>query len=977
MVSEADAGPREPAAGERQGGPLPMAAVLAVGLLTAVFLPSAAADIETVRHRLRLLDDNSVEVISPDGGSAVFAPRFVILRAAADPKLQIRGGSPGGVNYNLTTWGKDDQPPADPELHVPDGSDPTLDQSFGGGRTADLFRACPAAWVEAESAEARGSKPDRIVWRFAATATFSLEAELALPEDATPPILRFSFTPAVPGWYSVGYVGAPAAAVAEADEFWQPLIWNEKRLPDQSYLTQAFRCTLPTTLVTRGGVTTGVVADPAEFPFLPLPTFRQNNPFGVALRTPAGEARAMLFAPILGGEGSRMPAGKPFRFAARLAVVQGDADTAYEAIARGLYRFGDRRTNGDVSLNTTLENMIAYGMSDWSRFDDDLRGSTYSTDVPGAVKNVSSLHPLGVALVTDDPEIFSRRALPMIESMLSRDKFLFATSPDIKIQNPSWLLGGPCCPLSELTALATIAGGGARPLLDLAERQYGRDRVFNLDATTRGDRWQNALALFRATGEPRWRERAIELADAYLDRRLGHRQEGFADPDAEGMFFWPSWVPQWIELYELFEATGERRFLEAAAEGARDYAMFTWMCPAVPEGLVTVDESGTAPRYRGGSRYPDIPVTPSTVEAWRLSEMGLTPEGSGTSKGHRAIFNAHYAPFMLRIAAQTGDRLLHDVARNAIIGRYQNFPGYHINTDRSLVFAAADFPLRPQNELNATSSIHYNHVWPHIALLIDYLVSDACFRSGGRIDFPSHYAEGYAYLQSRIYGDRPGTFYGDEGVWLWMPRGLLAIEGTAELNWLAGRGDGTLYLAFMNQSGRPQRARVSIAAERVDLAGARKARVWRDNQPAPPLAIEDGRFELEVAPRGITALAVEHAGLETAFQERFAGQGRPWATGHTTLDFGGLEATVLDFGPADTSAYVFLKATNRVLREVVLHWRAPGSTAWLELRDASYPFEFRVPLDPATEGLEFYVEVTRVNGDRDRSKTGFLRREGK
>jgi len=57
-----------------------------------------------------------------------------------------------------------------------------------------------------------------------------------------------------------------------------------------------------------------------------------------------------------------------------------------------------------------LDNMIDYGMSRYSWFVDELKGCAYSTDVPGAVKNVSSLNPLNLALVTDDEEIFRKRA---------------------------------------------------------------------------------------------------------------------------------------------------------------------------------------------------------------------------------------------------------------------------------------------------------------------------------------------------------------------------------------------------------------------------------------------------------------------------------------------------------------------------------------------------------------------------------------
>lgn len=951
------------------------AGMLRSAVMLVALLPwPALADSQSPRHRLRLLKDGCVEVTSPDGALAIFAPRFVVLRSESDPKLQIRGATPGGVEYNLSTWGEDDPGQADSELHVPDGVDPTLDRTFGGGRTADLFRVGQAVWLDAISAESVGDDGSGVHWRFQRAASFGLEADVRLPADGTAPTLTFTLSPAAPGWYSVGYVGAPCATADEADEFWQPLIWNEKRLPDQSYLTQAFQCTLPTALVTRDGVTTGVVADPSEFPFMPLPTFRQNNPFGVALRTPEAAARAMLFAPVLGGEGSRMTAGNRFRFTARLAVVNGTADTAFEVIARRLYKFSDRRSNTVASLNTTLENMIAYGLSDWSEFDDDLRGCTYSTDVPGAVKNVSSLHPLGVALVTDDPAVFARRGRPMIEFMLSREKFLFATRPDIQIQNPTWLLGGPCCPLSELTALFMISGERCRPLLDLALQEYGRDRVFNLSAPTRGDRWQNALALYRATRDPTWKKRAIDLADTYLERRARQPQTDFADPDSEGMFFWPSWVPQWIELYELFEETGERRYLEAASAAARDFVMFTWMCPAAPDAAVTVDQSGTAPRYREGSEYDDIPVTPATVAAWRLSEVGLTPEASATSKGHRGILNAHHAPCMLRIATATGDDLLHDVARNAIIGRYQNFPGYHINTDRSLVFATADFPLRPQRQLNSTTSIHYNHVWPHAALLIDYLVSNVFHRSGGQIDFPSRYAEGYAYLQTKVYGDRPGTLYGESGAHLWMPRGLLVIEDTVELNWIAARGDEKLYLVFTNESNVPQRSRVRVAKNLCDLRGHHEARVWRENRSDSQIAVHDGVFEVEIAPRGITALGIDEARVVPAIQRSFGQKGAPWTTGHAALEFGGLNATILDFGDDAIWMYVFLKATNKAFNEVTLRWRGTRQVAWQEAKDTTYPFEFRVPIDRTIDSLEFQVETTRVNGERARSKTGRLQR---
>ena len=72
-------------------------------------------------------------------------------------------------------------------------------------------------------------------------------------------------------------------------------------------------------------------------------------------------------------------------------------------------------------------------------------------------------------------------------------------------------------------------------------------------------------------------------------------------------------------------------------------------------------------------------------------------------------------------------------------------------------------------------------------------------RSKGQILFPSRYTSTGAYFRNKVYGDRPGTFYGDKDVWLWLPKGLLAIDNV-QVNYLAGYGNGKLYLAFENQA---------------------------------------------------------------------------------------------------------------------------------------------------------------------------------
>lgn len=953
--------------------------VKTVGLIASFFLLSVTAAsraddmLHNDRFAIKLLEGGAIEVTTDDGARREFQPQFTVLMAKEDPGLALRWcqiplegegvndnqrGSRNTIPYNVVTWGRTSRPVViDPDQHVADGFDPTVDRAYGAGRTANVFHAAPRATISAIGAEVENKV---IYWRFNDHPQFQFSASVGLPPGTAPPILRWELKAVEEGYYSVGYTGAPPTNSAETEAIWQPMIWNERRFPDQPYLTQAFRCPLPTTLVTSGGVTTGVLAEPSELPFMPMPT-NVNSPFGVALRNEEGKAQPAIFAPVLGGMGSKTKAGGRHRFSAHLVVHRGDCIDTFVYLARTIYDFHDYRHNAICSLNTTLENMIDYGMSKWSRFNEELRGCDYSTDAPGAVKNVSSLHPLSVALVTDNWEILKQRAWPMFEYALSREKFLFTTNPEQKTQGASTKMTGPGVPLSELTSLYIMSGGEADLFLRKAQRFYGQDKVFNLEAVTRGDRWQNSLALYRATGDDRWRQRTIELADAYLERRCAERPTDWFDPDSEGMFFWPSFVPQWIELLELYESIPEQRYLDAAHAGARAYTQFIWFCPKIPDGTVIVNKYGKAPRYREGARYEDIHLPPEEVPAWRVSEIGLTPESSGTCKGHRAILNAHYAPSMLRLSQLTGDKFLHDVARSAIVGRYASFPGYHMNTARTTVYEKPDFPMRPVSQLNGVTSMHFNHIWPHAALVLEYLVTDTIARSDGKIEFPSAYCEGYAYLQGKVFGHAPGRFYDEDNVWLWMPHALVE-PGNVEVNYIAGRGNGRLYLAFTNQSDEPILTTVRVNQELVPWAGTHAAHVRADNQSASDLTIEDGQFDVKLSPQGITTFVIDNVDIQLRFQDRLSaavGEREPaWKGAYNKQSAAGLTGMVLSLGPELSSAYVYSRAPLGRFDQVELHYRIDDNP-WQIASDDSYPFEWTVPLSESAVHFEYYAEALR------------------
>lgn len=944
-------------------------------LLGAICLGSlggrAQTRIENENYRLELDEDASVKLhLASDERSIPFRPSFTVFFTEVNPELQNRPAGIPGVSYNVVTW-KVTPDSLSPKAELRevkrgvaqsgDGFDDRILQGDTAGRTANFWNAARSTELVATAAKVE----DGVVrWQFPKHRSFQLEANLTLPKGRAEPVLRYTLHVNSPGYYAIAYTGAPATPLEDAAEIWQPLIWQEKRFPDQPYLTLAYHCPLPGAMVTRDGMTWSVVADPAEFPFDPLPT-AENSRFGIAVRNAKGAAQPILVAPVLGGSGSKLRSGESFSFTARLFVFKGSIPAAFEQIARSIYGFHDYRSNAICSLNTTLENIVDYGMSRFAQFDSRLKGCAYYTDVPGAVKNVSSLNPLELALVTDNEVIFQERAYPIVEYMLSREKFLFSLDPKQKIQSPSRALKGPCAPLTELTSLYGITRGASPVFLRLAEEEFGRARVLNLDTVARGDSWLNALELYRATGNARYLEHATQGADAYIKRRVETMQTDFNDPDAGNLFFWTSFAPNWIALLELYEETREPRYLDAAVAGARRFVMFIWFCPPIPDEEILVNKGGNAPLYwyLKNKGHKPMKAPEERVPAWRLSEIGLTSESSGTSTGHRAIFMANYAPWMLRLGYYAKDAFLRDTARSAIIGRYANFPGYHINTARTTIYEKPDYPMRPHKELSV-NSFHYNHIWPMASMLLDYLVTDAFVRSEGKIDFPSRFIEGYAYLQNKFYGDRPGRFYDSTNCFLWMPKGLVEAD-TVELNYIAARDDQGLNIALMNQSDEPVRStiRINPKVAGFDPSSSFEVVIREENKESRRTTMQNGELIVSVAPKGITTLHIHGLMIKPKFQDRLlsASAANRWSNDYVKLETGDARAMILNFGPKDTSAFIYLREDDSKWAHVALKYSVDGGTE-LVSNDGEYPFEFTLKLPPEAGRVEFELTATTRDG---------------
>lgn len=911
----------------------------------------------------RVTWDGKNVVITSAGKSYSFQSRLTILYRNDNPELAMNysGVPDNSGGYSVPTWkrfvGKTaDLPEAIANQNMRgDGFEDKIPAATG--RTASPYNASLVISVQPTSSRQQG---DTVFLSFSPQEIGLISAYIVLQSPY--PLLHFQFKAGKAGWYSIGYSGAPEYTANELTEFWQPLIWQEKRFPNKSYITPSFLAPLPTTLLYDGSNSIGVVAAPSQYPFAPMPLL-SNSPFGIMLRNIVGKAQPQIFAPMLGGANSDMEPGKIFNFSCYLLVEPKDITHTYEGVARSLYGFKDYRHNDISSLNNAFDRITKYALSPVTWIDS-LKGCSYATDLPGSVKNVSSLNPLEIALVTDDKNYFEKRALPIMEFMLSREKFLFSMDSTAKTQTPSRKMDGPIAPLSELAALYDIYHKDMKFLSGFAKKAFHEDKVRNMDALEIGYTWWNAMYLYKATGEASYLKIAKKGADAYIRDRVEKRANSFNNPRINGnYFFWTSFTSRWIDLLQMYELTHDQKYLRAAHDGARHYTMFTWMSPAIPDSNILVNPGGKVKsRYGGRSpmHYPE-----EWAPAWRLSAMGLTTESAPTSSSHRAIFMANFAPWMLRVGYYTKDTFLMQTAKAAVIGRYRNFPGYTINTVRTTAYEKVDYPYHKYNELTL-NSFHFNHVMPMASILLDYLVSDVFVRSKGAISFPGEFIEGYAYLKSNLYGSKPGKWYNEDSVQLWMPAGLLQIDNV-ELNYITARKGDKLFIAFTNQSAHTVTANVSwnrkLIKQETPIA---KLSYWQDNHFYRDQDLPDfsRSFPVKVSPDGITVVEVTGIKMKVLFQQDILQPGKPWKDDYRELSFGHARAMIFNLGGLGKRAYIYLKDDDNIFRNVSLTYRNKDGKE-KTITDRYYPYEFTIPLDASQTEFNFHLSGESV-------KNGFI-----
>jgi hypothetical protein len=935
--------------------------LMVAGLITA--LPRAVDGSETLAnedYKLILQEDGSVLVSNKEGSEARLSPTFVVMFSGKDPKLGYNWG-----NFLLgprwaVRWGAYEAPLAELnnwlnkemklKVAVTEDSPGKRVWDYGEGKakvigrdaegTTDPFRVGDRNDLLVVRASLEGGV---IKWHFPESKDFTLSAEVSLPAEGGPPLISYALTANRSGFYSVIFTGMPGVAEADVVPVPQPAAgWNTNQA---HFVMLEVNERLPRAHVSNGQQNYLAVVHPDSASWRDDMPVRETSRFGSMIRKENGVYYPAIVAPVMGTETSKLQTGQRFDFRLLFCLQEGAWHDAFRYVAGEIYTIRDMRDNSGpgplyLAIGRVMDYLRDKNGKNFAQWDSEQKYYNYWSDQSGIFKPFSPIFGLSAAVVLDDEDFYRQRALPVVEMGISREGNVFAPYDIVKTgqveKSMQRRLGAPYLRLPQLVTLWELYRGRTYAFKFYAEKQEG-------------NRMTDLLAQWKLAGDEAKLQGAKESALKAATRPGG----------------------DYFDFLEIYEATGDETLLQAARQRLyRRISEGINLFPAVPDRDVVFDRGGKVPvHYHSDGRHrrwgfppPEgFPTTEKSVPAWRGSEIGLE-----TFSHHRAELWLNHPPQLLRVASHANDDLMRAVARWAMVGRYANYAGDN-RTQRSLVTELSDAMENPVWRQNYTS-FNPGHAWEVVGAMIDYLVTDCFDRSDRKIVFPGSSMAG-GHFRVQAFGARPGRFYDEENVQLWCPLDLLSLDNP-QLEWIAGWGNGKLYVVVWNQSFGGEKATLKFNPDRARIPEAAALRRWVDNQEVSDGSVASKEMDITLAPKGIVAFAVDGAELRKTLQGRMFAEGGPKLGPGSiqTLEapFGKLHGLLLSMGVGLTNAFVYTDALPEDVITARLKWRQ-GEGEWQTIEDGTFPFEFSVWLDEAKGDFECEMEVETTSLEMKKS----------
>jgi hypothetical protein len=323
---------------------------------------------------------------------------------------------------------------------------------------------------------------------------------------------------------------------------------------------------------------------------------------------------------------------------------------------------------------------------------------------------------------------------------------------------------------------------------------------------------------------------------------------------------------------------------------------------------------------------------------------------------------------MLRLARPSGDTGFRTAARNAIIGRFANYPGYYLD-GATTEYQRPDYPIAGPD----VTSLYVHHVPPTAAYVFDYLFSDVESRSAGAISFPSVRSCGYVWFDSRLYGHAPGKVYG-ETAWPWLHRTAAQLDNI-NIDRVLAEGDGKFHVILINQVHEPQKVRVTFDEKVLGRAvdGA-TLQVHLNNEDSAPISIQGQTAELKLTGLGIAVLTLDDVRIDVPTHrvippDKFTLPTEPGIHrapfSNTMLEAVGTEFQVPPFTWRDL--YVYVTAAIDDVRSATLRYRV-GDGPEQHIDGHEFPWEFSARVDDLHAPISWQVDIETKDGRKITAK---------
>ncbi len=943
--------------------------------------------------------------------------------------------------------------------------------------TNNIFRAGIPEWLVPNAVE---KLEDGRVKMIAEGAYASLVAIWSLAEGDLEPKVDVTFTAKKDGEYSFGMFNNPTEIHPDdVGYILNPFRFQEKRLPDPGILireaTSTTNHTQMTYKINENGqeISLGLAADqsmmdnvwhsnvaildrPAteDREALYLDMSDRMSGFGMGTTGYYGGVQPSLFAPLFGTDDAAFTVGSTYSFTYRpLATVSAEGEnrgwySMYEHVAKDLRGVYDFRDNYYASMTDTAFNLLNLLKDDeGSGWDENLVGH-YNIEDTYWVTNANAQAYLQYYLLTEDKDLLMERTLPIMGTLLTRNSSHLNSrfSHEDRSEGPinKELLSSAFPTGNSGFEGAYRLSHGLMPVYRNIAMAGVRSTSFEKGGQTIQYNPAEALWYDYAKGDKSL-STAIKNADDYYNLRAFSAASNFV---GEETFVSISYFPHFQSMVDVYEATGDEKYLAAAIEGARRmlptlrvndmpenktvtrtidleeawtetrlyrHGAWWWYDTGYRRGAV-MKEPATPPASNGSEFYKLISSdkmtedalvpgslsadgTAATYPEWVTSRVGLALEQFSTCVSHSDnIYMSTWAPELLRVGYLADDQLMMDLARSSIVGRFANYPGYYIYSYNPTP-GLADYAYKGYD----TTSFYFHHIPVLLASVQDYLFSNAYVKSDGAIDFPSTRSEGYAWFNNRSYGAAPGNMYAENDMWPWLSEGTITVS-SQQIDWIAGRKNGRAAFALTNAGDLDEAVTVTFS-EALGVSGT--ATVYDAEGNTQEISVNNGKVNVTVPRKGIVTVAVNGNGItapryaDIAFNPESDGaqldmgnsaiglmyEGKTYQKGNDnyTLETGyDVKAYALAMDTDTYMGYIFVggRSTEQVefideegnaavgggdgaedgIVSTTLSWRFEGDSAFTEVTDETFPYEFFIPAENTDKGIEFNIKTTFGNG---------------